>query len=136
VEGAFPAAAAAPLSPYPHSSFQLLWFEGITDREFGEACQAIGLNPTWVGNNNGGWRTYAWRDLKRHFGEKGVNKITEYFKVNMAGMRGGLTVLQVVEYHRACCEEGGGSAQRAGGASAAEAARPDFDLGVSVLAIF
>jgi hypothetical protein len=127
---------APPLTPHPHSSFQLLWFEGITHQQFAERCRAIGLNPQWVLNNNTGWRAYACRDLVNHFGPKRVEKIEVFFKVKLLGMRGGETVKEVVTVHIALSEAGGGCAVGAGGAAAAAAARPGFDFEVSALVRF
>jgi hypothetical protein len=113
----------------------LRWFEGITHQQFAERCRAIGLNPQWVLNNNTGWRAYACRDLVNHFGPKRVEKVEVFFKVKLAGMRGGETVTAIVEMHRALSEAGGSSARGAGGTSASAAAH-DFVHSVSALVNF
>jgi hypothetical protein len=114
----------------------LLWFEGITRQQFDERCRSIGLNPKWVLNNHTGWRAYDCRDLVKRFGPKRVKKIEVFFKVQLAGMRGGETVEEVVAKHRALSEAAGSCALNAGGASADAAAHPGFDKRVSVLVHF
>ena len=137
MEVAFPAVACrAPLTLPPLSSSQMIHYDGITEEEFGGKCRGIGLNPSWVRANCTGYKTYMMRDFARDCGEKCFRRIKMHFQVNLAGMRGGETVQEVVAMHTALCEAGGSCAVGAGGASAAAAAAAGFDFEVSALVHF
>jgi hypothetical protein len=105
---------------------------GMSDAEFDAAAAALGHDGKLVRENNQGWRTYSCRDAEGDFSAQVRVRIQQVFPVNIHGMKGGVSVYEVIQEHRRRCEAGGGPGLGLGGSSVADAAAPGWNKEVSV----